>query len=169
MSDAWIEVAFQIPAELVDQLSEQLIELSGNGVCIDNQTVDTFSLDSVREQAVLTIRAYFATGPELEEKVATARALHSSLCASHEGFTPSPLTLKTVNQEDWANSWKQYFHASPIGNRLLLKPSWEDCSCEGDRIVIEIDPGMAFGTGTHATTRLCLEALERIFDNAPPF
>ena len=169
MPDGWAEVACQVPAELADQLSEQLIELSGNGVCIENQTVDTFSLENLQELPVLTVRAYFAVGPDLDYKVTAAGALLLSICAGHDRFTPQPPTVKMVNQEDWANSWKKHFHTSPVGRRLLLKPSWEECSCDENRIVIEVDPGMAFGTGTHATTRLCLEALERIFDNTPPF
>lgn len=169
MTDAWAEVAFQVPAGLADLLSEQLIELSGNGVCIDNQVVDTFSLDTVQELPVLTVRAYFAAGEELEGKIAAAAALLSAVCADHGEGAPPPPILKMVNTEDWANNWKQYFHTSPIGRRMVLKPSWEECASDKDRIVIEIDPGMAFGTGTHATTRLCLEALERIFDKFDPF
>lgn len=71
-----------------------------------------------------------------------------------------PYTLDTagVEQEDWRNAWKKYYHASTVGRRLAIVPSWEEF--ETDRIVLKMDPGMAFGTGTHETTSLCLETLD---------
>lgn len=71
------------------------------------------------------------------------------------------LSVREVDEESWAENWKQFFKPIPVGRHLLIKPSWEETQEQG-RIVIEIDPGMAFGTGTHETTRLCLEALEQI-------
>lgn len=69
------------------------------------------------------------------------------------------LSTAGIEQEDWQNAWKQYYHAMDIGRRLAIVPGWE--RYETDRIAITMDPGMAFGTGTHETTRLCLELLER--------
>ena len=69
-------------------------------------------------------------------------------------------TVVTVDDEDWANNWKQYYKPLPIGSRLLVLPSWE-ARPETDRIVLKLDPGMAFGTGAHHTTRMCLEFLEK--------
>lgn len=68
--------------------------------------------------------------------------------------------LKSVKEEDWANNWKQYFKPLRIGNKLLIKPSWEDYDESDNRIVLEIDPASSFGTGQHNTTKLCLELLE---------
>lgn len=67
----------------------------------------------------------------------------------------------TVDDGDWADGWKQYFHPLPIGDRFIVKPTWEECNPEG-RIVLEIDPASSFGTGQHETTALCLRALEGI-------
>jgi len=70
--------------------------------------------------------------------------------------------FRTVDEKDWANEWKQYFHVTRVGKRFVIKPSWEHYE-PGDRdIVLELDPGMAFGTGTHPTTTLCLEGLEEV-------
>ncbi len=71
-------------------------------------------------------------------------------------------SIETENcaEEDWINNWKQYFKPIPVGNKLLIRPSWIDDYDKGDRVVLSIEPGLAFGTGTHATTRLCLEAME---------
>ncbi len=63
--------------------------------------------------------------------------------------------------EDWVNNWKQYFHPMPIGNKLLIRPTWEDEYDAGGRKVLHIEPGLAFGTGSHPTTKLCLETLEK--------
>ena len=90
-----------------------------------------------------------------------------SICWQKEGLCPdfpfTPPTVSILKEEDWANSWKENFKPTRIGERLVIKPSWESSlrSSAGD-IVLELDPGMAFGTGTHATTRLCLELLEKL-------
>lgn len=68
--------------------------------------------------------------------------------------------LSSIREEDWANNWKQYFKPLEIGDKLVIKPSWEEYSSENDRIILEIDPASSFGTGQHHTTRLCLELLE---------
>lgn len=69
-----------------------------------------------------------------------------------------------VNEEDWADNWKKYYHPVHVTKRLVVKPSWEEYKPEDKEVVIEIDPGMAFGTGTHPTTVLCLQALERVVE-----
>lgn len=66
-----------------------------------------------------------------------------------------------MTEEDWANNWRKYFHPIEIGERLMIKPEWEEISGETDRIIFNIEPGMSFGTGSHYTTQLCLEALEK--------
>lgn len=66
--------------------------------------------------------------------------------------------------EDWINNWKQYFHPMPIGEKLLIRPSWIQNVDAGDRKILNIEPGLAFGTGTHSTTKLCLETLEKHID-----
>lgn len=69
--------------------------------------------------------------------------------------------LSSIREEDWANNWKQYFKPVTVGERLVIKPSWEEYSGDGNRIILEIDPASSFGTGQHHTTRLCLELLEK--------
>lgn len=83
------------------------------------------------------------------------------------GLQPADFTLTTLEQHGWETAWQKDWHAMPVGKRLWVRPSF----CEGPsdgRIDIVLDPGMAFGTGTHPTTRLCLEAIERICDERPP-
>ncbi len=76
-------------------------------------------------------------------------------------FGSLPIAFSLTKEEDWANNWKAYFKPLPVGKRLIIKPSWEELPGNNDRIVLEIDPSTSFGTGGHATTKLCLEALER--------
>ncbi|MBR3760912.1 MAG: 50S ribosomal protein L11 methyltransferase [Ruminococcus sp.] len=73
--------------------------------------------------------------------------------------------LSSIREEDWANNWKQYFKPVKIGEKLVIKPSWEEYENDGSRIVLEIDPASSFGTGQHHTTRLCLELLEKNLKN----
>ncbi len=75
---------------------------------------------------------------------------------------------KTIKREDWSESWKKYFHPFRASRRLVIKPSWEDFTAEPDDILLEIDPGMCFGTGSHGTTRGCLEFLDDLADEKNP-
>ncbi len=82
---------------------------------------------------------------------------------AEHAFGALTLDVDSIREEDWANNWKQYFKPFRIGEHMVVKPTWEDWTAEpGDRI-IEIDPGMAFGTGTHETTALCIELIERYY------
>ena len=87
--------------------------------------------------------------------------LEGSLLALREA-AGREVTIRFVQEEDWANAWKQYFKPQRIGERVVIKPSWEEFAPEPGDLVVEMDPGMAFGTGLHATTRLCLRALEKL-------
>ncbi len=71
------------------------------------------------------------------------------------------ITMKNVAEEDWANNWKKYFKPFPIGEKIMIKPSWEELPEQTDKVVLQIDPGHIFGTGTHETTQLCITLLER--------
>ncbi|MDE5995508.1 MAG: 50S ribosomal protein L11 methyltransferase [Eubacterium sp.] len=74
------------------------------------------------------------------------------------------IKIADCRTEDWVNNWKQYFHAMPIGEKLLIRPLWEEEYDTDGRIVLNIEPGLAFGTGSHPTTKLCLETLEKYID-----
>ncbi len=80
-------------------------------------------------------------------------------------FDVNRIEIAGVDDENWKYKWKEYFKATPITDRIVVKPSWESYEAEGQEIVIEIDPEMAFGTGTHPTTTLCIELLEKYVDS----
>ncbi|TWJ19571.1 50S ribosomal protein L11 methyltransferase [Geobacter argillaceus] len=162
-SSTWLEIACRVPASLVDQVADELVALTGSGVCVDNQTLDTFSLDTVAEPPVVTIKAYLPDETSARETVAAIQKLLDDLVpGAHTVAVVTP-----VHQEDWANSWKEHFKPTRVGERLIVAPTWEPYAAEPGDLVIRLDPGMAFGTGTHATTRLCLQALEQILASCP--
>ncbi len=105
----------------------------------------------------VAVTGYLPVDERLENTLLSLRA------ALADAFPPSApeITIRFVAEEDWADAWKQYFKPQRIGDRFVVKPTWEPFSPAPDDLVIEIDPGMAFGTGLHATTRLCLRALEK--------
>lgn len=162
MDKTWAEVACEVPAAMVDLLADFLVELSGNGVSIDNLELDTFSLDTVEETPVKTVRAYFAPDDDLEGKLAALNQFLREHAPAYGDAAPATPTVTTIREEDWATGWRQHFTPTRIGRRLVIKPTWEPFAPEPGDVVIELDPGMAFGTGTHPTTRLCLEALEKL-------
>jgi ribosomal protein L11 methyltransferase len=154
---------------MLDQLADFLVTLSGNGVCIENLNVDTFSIDTLEDAPVKTVKAYFAADSEVLDKIAAIEAYIVEHAAEYPGFIPHPPLINHLQEEDWANNWKKHFRPSRVGQRMIIKPTWEELIADNDDIILELDPGMAFGTGTHSTSRLCLETLERIFFHEPPF
>jgi ribosomal protein L11 methyltransferase len=165
----WAEVSCDVPTAAVDSLAEFLVELSGGGVSIENLSVDTFSADTIEDSPVKSVKAYLPDDGELEGKITEITGFLASIAPTYPGFIPEPPSVSFLREEDWANNWKAHFKPSRIGSRLVIKPTWEDYTPATGDIVIELDPGMAFGTGTHATTQLCLEAIERIFFREPPY
>ena len=169
MSTTWAEVTFEAPGDLIDQLADFLVTLSGNGICIENLDLDTFSLDTVEDTPVKTVKTYFTSDASLQDKIDTIESYLSMHAAAYPGFVPHPPAITHIQEEDWANNWKKHFRPSRVGQRIVIKPTWEEWDGADDAIILELDPGMAFGTGTHPTSRLCLEILERIFFHEAPF
>ena len=108
------------------------------------------------------VKGYVADCPENLPIIEAAKAAIARLRTLDFPFDLGTLlvTVVSVDEEDWANNWKKYYKPLEIGSRLLVLPSWEERP-ETDRIVLKLDPGMAFGTGAHHTTRMCLEFLEK--------
>ena len=109
------------------------------------------------------VKAYLADAGENMELVHQAEASFDALRNMDVGLDLGSLrfVVRVTDEEDWANNWKVYYKPFPIGERLLVRPSWEAVVNVEDRVVLSLDPGMAFGTGSHHTTRMCLEYLEK--------
>jgi ribosomal protein L11 methyltransferase len=157
----WLELTVRTHPEAVESVSELLSRYTAGGVAIE----EPFELiDEGQEYRVLTgepvqVHAYLPLdGKEEEARQRVAEGLwHLASLGAH--FV-GDLQTRVVNEEDWANAWKDYFHVTHIGKRLVIRPSWREYAPKGDEVVLELDPGMAFGTGLHPTTRMCLEQVE---------
>jgi len=149
-TSCWYAVDLEIAPPSEEIVTWALWEWGANGI----QT-----LEETRNKIVLS--ASFETIPDLDQiRSQVIAALNG---ASFEATDLRQSTLREVPNEDWLKKWKEGYQPFAVGKRFLITPSWikPDSDLIGDRIVIEIDPGMAFGTGTHETTQLCLEALEK--------
>lgn len=168
--DEWIEVVLTVPATVAETVGFVLAELGSEGVTLENRQLDTFVAPDPEEvvSETLAVRAYF---PQPEDSDALLHAIHQrmlELAPAFPGWTPQAPVFTVVRNEDWAEGWKQHFPTTRISRRLVVRPSWEEFTPQSDDVVIEIDPGMAFGTGTHGTTRLCLEAVAAAFESTVP-
>lgn len=149
----WIEVRFEVAAELAEPIAEVLNCFAHQGVAIEKE-LPHIGRPTVE---IVTVSGYFLADqdfPQLREKLEEA--------IWHLGQIqpiPNP-TYKEIHDQDWIESWKQYYHPLPIGARLLIMPAWAETG-ESNRIPVRIKPGMAFGSGTHPSTQLCLELLEK--------
>ncbi len=158
----WLELAVKVHPDAVESVSELLSRYTSEGVVIE-EPIEL--IDEGQEYRILTgqpvhVRAYLPLDGQEEEahqRVEEGLWHLSSLGAHFVG----KLETRTVNEEDWANAWKDYFHVTHIGRRLVIRPSWREYTPKPHEVVLTLDPGMAFGTGLHPTTRMCLEELER--------
>lgn len=167
MIDTWVEISCRVPAELADIVAEHLTSLSGTGVCVENLNVDAFSHSEIPESPTTTVKSYFSTTEDSAARLAEISAFLKELSQRQPGCELPEPELSSVSAEDWSTSWKANFKPLRVGQRLLIVPSWEEVQPRPDDIVLHLDPGMAFGTGGHETTRLCLELLEQIMVDMP--
>jgi ribosomal protein L11 methyltransferase len=160
----WLEVSLTVNGELAEAVADVLARFAPNGVMTEQGVKFVNDEDEGTAAGPITVRAYLPVDEHIEE---TRRKLEESLY--YLGMIqslPAPVFTPVADQ-NWMETWKQHYKPIPIGNRLMIVPVWLD-SPEPDRIAIRIDPGMAFGTGTHPTTQLCLALMEKIFESRIP-
>lgn len=158
----------QVPPEGVELVADIFQNMGTSGVVIEDPAVilryaaltdpDEWGLEALSPgERLPVVKGYLAYGAELAGRLEQLKAAINNL-----ELVPSPLlsTCK-VAEEDWANCWKAYYKPVHVGNKLVIKPSWEDYPVAAGELVIEMDPGMAFGCGAHPTTALCLKLLEK--------
>src|SRR5579863_2341383 len=158
----WLELTVQAHPEAIESVSELLSQYTPGGVAIEEpiELIDEGQDYRVLVGRPVKVHAYLPVdGAEEEARQRVAEGLwHLSSLGAH--FV-GDLQTRIVDEEDWANAWKDYYHVTHIGQRLVIRPSWREYTPHGDEVVLELDPGMAFGTGLHPTTRMCLEQVER--------
>jgi ribosomal protein L11 methyltransferase len=155
----WIELSVDVHPEAVDAVSNVFHDHDTGGVAI-HQAIQTDREGEVAPVPLGTpiIRAYLPVTDDLAHRERQIEADLWHLQAF--GLSPiGPLRRREVDEEDWANGWKEHFHPLKIG-KIVIKPSWREWSVSRDELIVELDPGMAFGTGLHPTTSLVLRALQ---------
>ena len=160
----WLEVSLSVDGELAESVADVLARFAPNGVMTEQGVRFVNDEDEGTATGPITVRAYLEVNDQLEE---TRQKLEESLF--YLGMiqpVPAP-AYKQIADQNWMEAWKQHYHPILIGRRLLILPAWLE-SPDLKRIPIKIDPGMAFGTGTHPTTQLCLELMEKYFDKCHP-
>ncbi len=158
----WLELTVQTHPEAVESVSELLNRYTSGGVAIEEpiELIDEGQEYRVLSGQPVKVHAYVPIdGNEQAARQQVAEGLWhlSSLGPQFVG----DLQTRVVHEEDWANAWKNYYHVTHIGKRLVIRPSWREYVPTNDEVVLELDPGMAFGTGLHPTTRMCLEQIEQ--------
>jgi len=147
MSNSWWEIKIECIPDLEENIFWRLSEFGCKGMSTQQQG---------RE---ILISAYI---PQVQVKLLAISDLSMVLedDAKEIGCELPVTKCNLIDEEDWSSSWKQHWQPQPIGDRLLINPAWLEPPTDSDRTILKLDPGVAFGTGTHATTQLCLEALE---------
>jgi ribosomal protein L11 methyltransferase len=154
MPETWIEISVTTTAEAADILASRLIELGSQGAVFDD--APEIAADACR------VTGYYPQSVEISALLAQIQAQLDDLQRLGIATAPGEVHSRELSDTDWATAWKQYFKPLRIGRRFVVKPSWESYEPGPDDLLIEIDPGMAFGTGLHASTRLALRLLEEM-------
>ena len=168
----WLELKIDTAPAGIDPVTEMLTEHGVTGVIIDDQRDfqdfmahnqaywDYVDEDLVKEKENLCrVTFYVENSPAGYGAIAAIRMAMHAMKQKHPEYAPLLLTMENVKDEDWENNWKQFYKPMEIGERLLVIPAWEKAEAKG-RVTLTLNPGLTFGTGSHATTRLCLTALE---------
>ncbi len=176
----WIKVIVFTTSEGIEAVCGRLYQLGITGIEIQDekdfkdfleenkQYWDYVDEDLIREKEGETnISVYVPNDVDGAEMLAQIKTSMLELKGldSEQQFGRLEIEIENMSEEDWSNNWKKYFHPIEIGKRLLIKPEWEELNKATDRIVFDINPGMSFGTGSHHTTQLCLESLEKTVKN----
>lgn len=174
----WTEVTIWTTSAGIDAVTGMLMDLGIDGFVIeDAQDFADFlkdteiywdyvdeELSKEKQETETNVKIYVEDSPEGAELLAQVDAgLAAIRTRDVEGaFGRCVTELASIRREDWENNWKQYFKPFAVGEKFIIKPSWETCDNLDGRIVLEIDPSSSFGTGTHNTTQLCICELERL-------
>ncbi len=148
----WLEASVQADGEAAEAVSEVFNRYGRGGAVLSTDFGDESG-----NTAVVTVKTYL---PLDEEGLKTRRRIEEALWHLSQIYPLPPPQFRELTEEDWAHAWKKHYHVLRVGQRMVIKPSWQEYVPRPDDVVIELDPGMAFGTGLHPTTQMCLQALE---------
>lgn len=168
----WLELKIDTSHAGLDAVTELLEQQGITGVMIDDEADFQRFLENNRQywdyvdeellaqkKGVSRVTFYLERNENALGTVAAVRIAMAALKKEHPEYAPMLLTMEDVADEDWENNWKQFYKPMEIGSRLLVVPEWEEAA-DPTRVKLVLNPGLTFGTGSHATTRLCLQALD---------
>lgn len=169
----WCEISIVTINEAVEPISQVLYGAGANGLVIEDHAdlvreredrfgeIYALNKDDFPASGVI-VKAYLPESEEMPAKLEGIKANILNLTSFEINIGNFDMTQSTVEDEDWATAWKKYYHPVKITDQITIVPTWEEYTREReDELVIELDPGMAFGTGTHPTTSMCIQALEK--------
>ncbi len=175
----WIETVIYTTSEGVESVTGNLLNLGINGFIIEDAAdFESFlegnegNWDYIDDPLMLLknketcVKAYLADNEQGAEMLCEIKRSMEQLKEydKEKKFGRLEIEVDGVKDEDWENNWKKYFKPFNVGDKLVIKPSWEEYRSDGSRKILEIDPGSSFGTGSHETTKLCLERLESLVE-----
>ena len=173
MEGTWIEVRVITKSEALEPVSGIFYGLDCKGVAIEDPndilereqgplTWDFADINVLEHKGeVAVVKAYFSEEDNMEEVLEYINKKMAELKELGIDTGLAKVESEKMYEEDWANNWKKYYKPTKIGERIVVKPTWEEYNATDDELVLELDPGMAFGTGTHETTRMCIQALDK--------
>ncbi|GER66948.1 ribosomal protein L11 methyltransferase [Weizmannia acidilactici] len=169
----WSEIMIHTANEAVEAISNILYEAGAGGIVIEDSNellkehedrfgeIYELDPDDFPDEGVI-IKAYLPINSFLGETVEEIKQAITNLATFDIDIGPNKVTISEVNEEEWATAWKKYYNPVKISEKFTIVPTWENYEpVSSDELIIELDPGMAFGTGTHPTTVMCIQALER--------
>ena len=166
------EISVKVIHDAVEAVSQLLVDNGAKGTVIEDPELINhlrlyggWQLTDIPEQTdteIVTVMAYYPDDEKFNERVDSIRAELDNIESRIGKYRFGELLFRQVSETDWANAWKQYFHTTHVGQSLVIKPSWENYVPKQGEHIIELDPGMAFGTGTHHTTNMCMARLEKL-------
>ena len=159
----WVEITVLTPPELVDALSNFLEEMGADGVFQEvKHGPEESGFNNIKAFTQEEIKAYLPWSHNIKKQTAGIETYIDSLSSLFPGMEKPQFSTTTIIDPDWGEQWKKYFKPLRLSNNIIIKPTWERYSPAGHDIVIDIDPGMAFGTGQHSSTMMCIMAIEDI-------
>ncbi len=169
----WIEIKIKTTTEAVEAVSNILYDAGVGGVVIEDSNdlifkdKDMKNWDYIDESLLqekfdgAIVKAYLPQGEDLLDKIELIKDNVEKIPSYNLDIGMGEVTTSEVFEEDWENAWKKYYKPKKIGEYVVIKPTWEEYTPNQGELIIELDPGMAFGTGTHETTMMCAQQLEK--------
>ena len=173
MQGTWIEVRVITKSEALEPVSGIFYGLDCKGVAIEDPndilereqgplTWDFADINVLEHKGkVAVVKAYFSEEDNIDEILKYINEKMNELKELGIDTGVAKVESEKMFEEDWANNWKKYYKPTKVGEKIVVKPIWEEYDAQGEELVVELDPGMAFGTGTHETTRMCIQSLEK--------